>query len=554
MRGNVEDDVVKCEVAILGTGLSASTLAAVLARHGVRVVMAEVRGPSPFPPGELGVHAATLFRVLAHRYEVPELAKLSSLKDVCAEVAPTSGAEGCHGFVYHRAGQPQRPEEVVQISPPKGAPPEPNFLRADVDAYLLRLAMAKGAVVYDRAPVTGVTFHPEGGEHGRVALSTDDGRRIVARYLVDASGPGSPLAATLGTGADPSRFTTRSRTLFTHVKGVRPFAEVVADAAAYRAPSPWSGGSMHHLFDGGYLCVIPFGNHEASTNDTASVVLTLDANRFPAPDDGTTAEAEFWKVVGRFPVLAEQLAGVQPVRDWSVSARNQYALDQTVGDGWCAIGDAAGYVDPFISRSLSTALETVGALAWRLLDAVRQDDFATVRFEPVARLTRRYLDANDRLAAMFLAGLRAPELVKSVLFVLEVGFRYGGFPTMIAYSKLRQTGSDAALRELEAAAYVGSILPTHAGFNEMFDAAGRECAAVAAGELDAATASKRIFGMVRDAEFVPAAFKLRDPSARFFRITPVTIARLALWSMRGAPPDIAPLIRAGIRSVLRGEG
>ncbi|BCB83203.1 hypothetical protein Psuf_005160 [Phytohabitans suffuscus] len=200
MRGNVEDDVVKCEVAILGTGLSASTLAAVLARHGVRVVMAEVRGPSPFPPGELGVHAATLFRVLAHRYEVPELAKLSSLKDVCAEVAPTSGAEGCHGFVYHRAGQPQRPEEVVQISPPKGAPPEPNFLRADVDAYLLRLAMAKGAVVYDRAPVTGVTFHPEGGEHGRVALSTDDGRRIVARYLVDASGPGSPLAATLGTG------------------------------------------------------------------------------------------------------------------------------------------------------------------------------------------------------------------------------------------------------------------------------------------------------------------------------------------------------------------
>jgi FADH2 O2-dependent halogenase len=538
------------EVAILGTGLSASTLATILARHGVRVVLANAGEPAPFPPGELGVHAAVLFKVLATRYDVPEFATLASLKDICADVAPTSGAERCHSFVYHREGKHQNPAELMQISPPKGSPPEPNLFREDIDAHLLRLAVARGAAVYDRAPVVTVALGATAG--GGALLTTANGRRIAARYVVDASGPGSPLAAAVSPRVKRLDLACRSRTVFAHLAGVRPFADVMRPASAYKAPTPWDGGSMHHLFDGGYLWVIPFGNHSASTNDTASVGLVLDPGRFPRED--MAPEEEFRAVTGRFPTLADQFRTAVPARPWAATPSNQYALARTAGDGWCALGDAAGYVDPFISRSLTTALETVGALAWRLLDAAREGDYATPRFEPVSRLTRRFLTANDRLAAMFHASLCDPALVKSVLFVLEVGFRYGGFPLMTAYAKLRESGSDAALRELEEAPYLGSVFAVHEGFNRLLDQAADECAAVAAGELDAATASKRIFGMVRDAEFVPAAFKLRDPEARFFRITPVTIARLALWTVRGAPPDIAPLIRAGIRSVLRGDG
>ncbi len=335
---------------------------------------------------------------------------------------------------------------------------------------------------------------------------------------------------------------------------IRPFAEVVADrAAAYRPPMPWHRGSMHHLTDGAYLAVLPLGNYPESTGGLFSVSLTLDARRFPAQGGaGRSAEDEFRAFVARFPTLADQFAYAVTEGPWLSTERNQYAARRTVGDRWCLIGDAAGYVDPFISRGLGLGLEAVNVLARRLLDAARDGDFSIERFAVVGELTRDHLEANDELAAMVHASLCDPSLVRAVLFVLEVGFRFGGFPMLTAWSELRRTGGDAALRALETVPYRGHVFAGHEGYHRLFTAAGAACAAVAAGELSPRAASERIFRSVREAEFVPAAFKLDDPAARSLRITPVTLLRLALWTVRGAPKDIAPLVRAGIKSVLRG--
>ncbi|MET8179641.1 FAD-dependent monooxygenase [Streptomyces sp. NPDC005336] len=537
------------DVAILGGSIAAATLAAVLAANQVQVTVVDEAGPPPFPQGEMGVHAAGLFRILAERYQVPELARLSTVKDIHEHITETVGAEHCHSFVYHREGRPQDPSELIQICPPKGAPPEPHFYRPDIDAHLLRVAQNRGADVRRGIKVTAAVPDADG-----VLVSLSDGSRLRARYLVDATGPGSPLVAGLGLREEPARFTTATRTLTTHMTRVRPFAEVVADrAAAYRAPMPWARGSMHHLTDGAYLSVLPFGNYQDRAPDMVSVGLTLDTGRFPAGDRaGHTAEARFRAFVARFPTLAAQFEDAVAEHPWLSTERNQYAVSRTVGNRWCLIGDAAGYVDPFISRGLGIALETVNVLARRLLDAVADGDFSLERFAPVDDFTRCHLDANDELAAMVHASLRDPALVKSVLFVLEVGFRFGGFPLLTAYSELRSTGSDAALRALETVPYRGHVFAGHEGYHRLFAATGATCAAVAAGELDPRTASERIFRSVREAEFVPAAFKLNDPAARFLQITPVTLLRLALWTVRGAPRDIAPLIRTGIKTVLRG--
>ncbi|MFD9325178.1 NAD(P)/FAD-dependent oxidoreductase [Streptomyces sp. NPDC060065] len=537
------------DVAILGGGIAAATLATVLAANQVRVTVVDESEPPRFPQGEMGVHAAGIFGILAERYKVPELARLSTVKDIHTHITETVGAEHCHSFVYHREGRIQDPSELLQVCPPKGAPPEPHFYRADIDAYLLRAAEDRGADVRRGVKVTGAVPGP-----ADVLVSLSDGSRIRARYLVDATGPDSPLVAALGLREEPVRFTTASRTLTTHMTGVRPFADVVADrAAAYKAPMPWARGSMHHLTDGAYLAVLPFDNHPAPAAGLLSVGLTLDARRFPAEDfAGLSAEEEFRAFVARFPTLAAQFENAVAEHTWLSTERNQYGVSRTVGDRWCLIADAAGYVDPFISRGLGIALETVNVLARRLLDAVRDGDFSTERFALVDDFTRSHLDANDELAAMVHASLRDPALVKAVLFVLEVGFRFGGFPLLTAYSELRSTGSDAALRALETVPYRGHVFAGHEGYHRLFAATGATCAAVAAGELDPRTASERIFRSVREAEFVPAAFKLNDPTARFLQITPVTLLRLALWTVRGAPKDIAPLIRTGIKTVLRG--
>ncbi|MFF4761627.1 FAD-dependent monooxygenase [Streptomyces sp. NPDC001292] len=538
-----------CDVAILGGSLAAATLATILAAHDVRVTVVDDAEPSPFPQGEMGVHAAGVFRILAERYHVPELAHLSTVKDIHEHITPTVGAEHCHSFLYHREGRHQDPSELLQVCPPKGAPPEPHFHRPDIDTHLLRTAGDRGADVRRGVKVTGAVPGPDA-----VLVFLSDGARIRARYLVDAAGPDSPLVSELGLREDPVRFTTVSRTLSTHMTGVRPFAEVVADRAAqYKVPMPWARGSMHHLTDGAYLAVLPFGNHPDPDPRMLSVSLTLDARRFPAGNSaGLSAEGEFRAFVARFPTLAAQFEHAVAEHPWRSTERNQYAASRTVGDRWCLIADSAGYVEPFISRGLGIALETVNVLAWRLLDAVRDGDFSAERFAPVDGFTRSHLDANDDLAAMVHAALCDPALVKSVLFVLEVGFRYGGFPLLTAYSQLRSTGSDAALRALETVPYRGHVFAGHEGYHRLFAATAATCAAVAAGELDPHAASERVFRSVREAEFVPRAFGLEDPAVRSLQITPVTILRLALWTLRGAPRDIAPLIRAGIKSVLRG--
>ncbi|MFH8983826.1 NAD(P)/FAD-dependent oxidoreductase [Streptomyces varsoviensis] len=537
------------DVVILGGSLPAATLATVLAAGGARVTVIDAAQPPPFPPGEMGVHAAGLFRVLAERYKAPELARLATVKDIHTHVTRTVGAEHCHSFVYHREGRPQDPAELLQVCPPKGAPPEPHFHRPDIDAYLLRCARERGADVRRGGKVSGAAAGPDGA-----AVRLSDGTEVRARYLVDASGPDSPLVSALGLRQEPAPFATASRTLAAHMTGVRPFADAVADrAAAYRPALPWHRGSMHHLTDGAYLAVLPLGNHPDSTGGLFSVALTLDARRFPPREGpGRTPEEEFRAFVARFPTLVDQFAYAAAEGPWLATERNQYAASRTVGDRWCLIGDAAGYVDPFISRGLGLTLEAVNALARRLLDAVRDGDFSTERFAEVGELTRDQLAANDELAAMVHASLCDPALVRAVLFVLEAGFRFGGFPLLAAWSELRSTGGDAALRALETVPHRGHVFAGHEGYHRLFTAAGATCAAVAAGELDARTASERIFRSVREAEFVPAAFKLDDPAARSLRITPVTLLRLALWSVTGAPKDIAPLVRAGIKSVLKG--
>lgn len=542
------DTVPNCDVAVLGGQMSAGILATVLAARGARVTVVDDGAPPAVPQSAMGVHAAALIQVIASRYEVSELAHLATVAGVEEHVTPTVGAEHCHSFLYHRPGRALDPAELIQVCPPKGSPPDPHYHRPSVDAHLLRLAETKGARVLRGTKATEVIPDAEG-----VTVRLTEGEPVRARFLVDASGPDSPLVERLGLREEPSRFGTSTRTLATHMTGLRSLESVVADRATeFRSPVAWSKGSTHHMADGVRLSVIPLGNHPEPRPDAHfSVSLTLDTDERPA-GSGDSPEAEFRAVVDRFPTLAAQFEQARVADEWVVTTRNQHSVRSAAGERWCLLGDAAGYVDPFISRGLSTALETVNVLGWRLLKALAADDFTAERFAPVGEFLLAYQDANDQLAAMIHASLRDPRLLKSVLFVLEVGFRYGGFPMMTAHARFRSTGDDNELRALEALPHRGHVFAGHEGYYRMFCSAVEVCEQVRAGTLDAEAASARIFRMVREADFVPAAFGLRDPSVRFLRITPVTMLRLALWTVRGAPRDIAPLIRSGLKTVLRG--
>ncbi|WP_411161909.1 NAD(P)/FAD-dependent oxidoreductase, partial [Mycobacteroides abscessus] len=121
-------------------------------------------------------------------------------------------------FVYHREGLRSKPTEYTQYptwGPPIG--PDSHFFRQDVDAYMYQVALSYGAKGLTHTPVTDVAFGADG-----VTIETEGEGEFTAGYLVDAGGMRSILGEKLDLRIDPP-YRTKSRTIFSHFTGVRPF-------------------------------------------------------------------------------------------------------------------------------------------------------------------------------------------------------------------------------------------------------------------------------------------------------------------------------------------
>ena len=105
------------DVAILGAGVGGSTLAAILAHHGVRVLLVEADSHPRFTIGELTIpETAGLLRLIGERYSIPEAAHLATFQSVRHHVSSACGVKRGFTFIYHREAQPQRPEEFHPVS------------------------------------------------------------------------------------------------------------------------------------------------------------------------------------------------------------------------------------------------------------------------------------------------------------------------------------------------------------------------------------------------------------------------------------------------------
>lgn len=130
-------------VAILGSGITGTILGAILARNGVRTLLVEQGMHPRFAIGESTVPETTfMFRVLAARYGVPEIANLSTFNRFRRNISTTCGVKRNFSFVFHRKGEPQRAHEMAQLptlSPPMRS--DVHLFRQDIDSYLLSVVL-----------------------------------------------------------------------------------------------------------------------------------------------------------------------------------------------------------------------------------------------------------------------------------------------------------------------------------------------------------------------------------------------------------------------------
>ncbi|NDZ79371.1 NAD(P)-binding protein [Streptomyces sp. SID10853] len=517
------------DVAILGAGIAGGILAAVLARNGVRVLLLDAGAHPRFAVGESTIpYTSTISQIIAERYRVPEIATLTGF-DEMRKVSPAIGQKRNFGFVYHEEGKPQDPEQINQEVIPANV--EMHLFRQDVDAYFYHVALKYGAEGRLATRVTDIEIDPDSG----VTLLSDAGERFHAAYLVDGSGFRSPVAQKLGLRDEPTRARHHCRSLFTHMVGVTPFDDATA-AQKHTQPVPWHQGTLHHVFKGGWLWVIPFDNHESAVNPLCSVGLSLDERMYPKPD--SPPEDEFGTFLQRFPEIAEQFRDARLARPWVSTDRLQYSASNTVGDRYCLTAHAAGFIDALYSRGLTNTMTVINSLAGRLIAAARADDWSTERFAYVDKLQQGLFDVHDDLVYSSYIGFGHYDLWNAVVRVWKATSFLSWVPTQKVLSDFRRSQDDTVFGSLESGATPGLPEPTGEDVQALLAFTRNTCRRVEAGELPAADAAAQLWARLRASDFLPEPLGLADPANRTPLNTPELKRSVRDWGLHKAPEHI----------------
>ncbi|GAB3969279.1 tryptophan 7-halogenase [Actinoallomurus acanthiterrae] len=526
------------DVIILGSGIAGSVLGAVLARNGASVLLVDAGVHPRFAVGEsTTLYTLKAMRLLAARYGVPELEAITSYEDCIDTIGPTSGTKRHFGFMLHHEGEEPDPAETNQFSPPSKALQTSHLHRQDSDSYLFHTAIGYGCVARQGFRVTDIDL----GED-EVTITGPGGERHTGRYLVDASGFRSPIAEKLGLRADPSALKHHSRSLFTHMLDVRPTDECLKMSASDMPPIPWVQGTMHHMFDRGWFWVIPFNNDPRSKNPLVSVGLTLDERMYPKPDD-ISPEEDFYRHASRFPAVERIFADARTVRPWVSTGRLQYTSTRTVGHRWCLMSHAAGFIDPLFSRGLTNTMEVINSLTWRLLAALKDDDFSVERFEYVERLQQGLIRHNDELVNCSFVGFTAYELWNAVYRVwcaaeVPINLRFDRY-----IERFQRTGDDDVLKAMEDVPYPGLLMPDLHGYAALWREMVDVCESVDRGERAAAEAGRHLLQRITGSGAVLRGIGIERPERRFLFPDGPELKGMARWLAADAPAEMRYLTR-----------
>ena len=382
----------KYDVVIIGSGIVGSTLGAILARHGLKVVIFEAKSHPRFAIGEsMILETSEMLRSMAEMYSVPELAYFSS-ENYFSHIGTSHGVKRHFSYLYHSENQQQNPAHSLQaIIPKQPYGHELHLYRQDSDYFLMTTAIRYGANILQNTAVKDIEIDSEG-----VQLITESGEHFEADYIVDAGGFRSLLAHKFD--LREHNLETHSRAIFTHMVNVPCYHYTGASQADFGLPFRLSEGTLHHLFPGGWLWVIPFSNHSQATNPLCSIGLMLDPRIHP-PQPDISPEEEFYSFIKRFPDISSQLQPAKAVRTWTRTGRIQYTSKKIVGDRFCLLGHAAGFIDPLFSKGLYSSLTSVSVAANLLLEAKQIGDYSATKFQPLEDVTLAFIKNNDRLIA-----------------------------------------------------------------------------------------------------------------------------------------------------------
>ncbi|HEY7214481.1 MAG TPA: FAD-dependent monooxygenase [Thermoanaerobaculia bacterium] len=522
----------KFDVAILGSGIGGSTLAAILGRQGFRVLLLE-KGTHPrFAVGEaMQPQSSMLLWILGERFDVPEIQNLSSTERILQHVTKNCGVKKTFGFLYHEEGEWQDPNKAHLLIPP--ATPlvsESHLFRQDIDHYLVKAAIRYGVVYRDRTDVEDFTL----GEDG-VVLRTSTGEEIHARFLVDGSGHKSVVAHKLGLREEVPPLRTQSRTIFTHMIGLKRYDDTLPPEERPNLSRGWYEGTLHHMIDGGWFWIIRFDNTPGSESLLTSVGLTLDMRKYPQRD--IPPQQEFEEIVARYPSIARHLEGGEAVRPWVGTGRLQFAARDSAAPRYFLMSHAHGFIDALYSRGMINTFEQIHAFAPRLIQALHDDDFSISRFDYPRQLQDAMLQDNDRMVYNSFRAFGHYDTWNAWLRVWLANIIFGDLRIFRVCLKYLATHDKAEFEALDADPLPTSSLPGEDPLEDLSNFGDTMFDLWDAGKISAEEAAANIFELLARTP-LPPVHAWGDPEARHLDFLPEKLVRMIGWGLTEAPPPL----------------
>jgi flavin-dependent dehydrogenase len=311
--------VTRTDVLIVGGGPAGSTIAALLAQRGEKVVLVDKDTHPRFHIGE------SLLPM-----NVPLLEELGVKAEVDRIGMPKFGVE----FVSPWHDKASRLDFAEAWD--KSLSYAYEVRRSEFDHVLLKNAAARGACVIEGCRISQVEFPPEGG----VAATGQDGegqtRRFEAKFLVDASGRDTLVGGRLAIKQRNPRHATAA--VFGHFNG------------AWRRPGKAAGNISLFWFDHGWFWYIPL------MDGTTSVGAVCPPDYLKAR--GTDVTTFFNSLIAQCPPLKERLADATMTGPATATGNYSYRARNMTGPNYILVGDAYAFIDPVFSSGVLLAMKS----------------------------------------------------------------------------------------------------------------------------------------------------------------------------------------------------